>query len=147
MFLIKNLNGFQNSIVEHVTTLEDMLKEMGTESEKNLDIGVMEKLSEIYQEMMSITSPQEFASLVTYFKECSEVCSYCVRIPDNPKANRKVLKILSDSVTILKDMQSNLADKSNQFKIMQKLELANFQLNRLSRSEFYSIWKERQKAS
>ncbi|GAB4417539.1 MAG: hypothetical protein OHK0056_26530 [Bacteriovoracaceae bacterium] len=147
MFAIKNLNGFQNSIVEHVTLLEDILKVIETENEKNLDTGVMEKLSEIYQELMAIISPQEFASLFTYFKECSEVCSYCVRIPDNPKANRKVLKILSDSLTILKDMQSDLSDRSNQFKIMQKLELANFHLNRLSRSEFYSIWKERQKAS
>lgn len=138
MFAIKNLNSFQKSLNEHVQLLEEMIQLIG--DEKELEVGPLEKLSDIYLELMHATS-------LNFFKECADLCQFTIVLRDNPKANRKVKKALIDSLEVLKDLGADLSDNSNRFKVTKKIELASFQINRLYRAEFYSVWKERQKAS
>jgi len=148
MIVIKNPVRLQNHLFSKVDLLKEMVStfvEIGTQ--EGLDEAIVSKIHDIYEDMRTGLDTEESITLHNYLKDCSEVCSCALLMPENTNASKKLVTLLSESVEILDHLTANIADPTARVVVRNRIKSAHVQVDRLNRTEYYDAWKERQKAS
>lgn len=149
MNIIKNPVRLQNHLFSKVDILKEIVStvvELGAE-ESSLDEVLLSKIQDVYEDLWIGLKEEETLTLYKYLKDCSEVCSCAMLMPENTSATKKLVSILSESVEILDHLSKNATDSTARVVIRNRIKSAHVQVDRLNRTEYYSVWKDRQKAS
>ncbi|PIP93038.1 MAG: hypothetical protein COW00_07250 [Bdellovibrio sp. CG12_big_fil_rev_8_21_14_0_65_39_13] len=148
MHVIKNPVRLQKHLFGKVDLLKEVVNTfVETNSRESLDEVIVSKIQDIYEDLRKGLDTEETITLHNYLKDCSEVCSCALLMPENVKASKKLVNLLSESVDILDQLTNSLTDPTARIVVRNRIKSAHVQVDRLNRTEYYDVWKERQKAS
>ena len=148
MHVIKNPVRLQKHLFGKVDLLKEVVNTfVETNSRESLDEVIVSKIQDIYEDLRKGLDTEETITLHNYLKDCSEVCSCALLMPENVKASKKLVNLLSESVDILDQLTNSLTDPTARIVARNRIKSAHVQVDRLNRTEYYDVWKERQKAS
>lgn len=148
MNIIKNPERLRNHLSSKVDILKEIVSTMVELGSNNtLDEVLLAKIHDVYEDLRIGLNEEETLILYKYLKDCSEVCSCAILMPENTSASRKLVSILSESVEILDHLSKKATDSTARIVIRNRIKSAHVQVDRLNRTEYYSVWKNRQKAS
>jgi len=148
MHVIKNPVRLQKHLFGKVDLLKEVVNTfVETNSRESLDEVIVAKIQDIYEDLRKGLDTEETITLHNYLKDCSEVCSCALLMPENVKASKKLVNLLSESVDILDQLTNSLTDPTARIVVRNRIKSAHVQVDRLNRTEYYDVWKERQKAS
>jgi len=148
MHVIKNPVRLQKHLFGKVDLLKEVVNTfVETNSRESLDEVIVSTNLDIYEDLRKRLDTEETITLHNYLKDCSEVCSCALLMPENVKASKKLVNLLSESVDILDQLTNSLTVPTARIVVRNRIKSAHVQVDRLNRTEYYDVWKERQKAS